>query len=60
MLTEMSDRKRQEPYGLTHVCDIKLKATNEQTKKKTRQELIDTDNSMVVTILGKGKRIGGG
>ena len=32
--------------------DIKLKATNEQTKK---QDLIDTDNSMVVTK-GKGGR----
>ena len=30
--------------------DIKLKATNEQTKK---QELIDTDHTMVVTE-GKG------
>ena len=33
--------------------DIKLKVTNEQTRKTNKQELIDTDNSMVITI-GKG------
>ena len=41
MLSKISlVRKREEPYGFTHVWDVKLK-------------LIDTDNSMVVTR-GKG------
>ena len=34
-----SDRKSQEPYDLTHVWDIKLKATNKQTRQQT-----DTDS----------------
>ena len=28
--------------------DIKFKVTNEQTEKTTKQELIETDSSMVV------------
>ena len=34
-----SDRKSQELYDLTHVWDIKLKATNKQTRQQT-----DTDS----------------
>ena len=36
-----SNKKSQEPYDFTHICDIKQKATN--------KKLIDTDNSMAVT-----------
>ena len=50
---------------------MKLKATKEQTRKKRRQKLIDTNNSMVVTrrkwvglVKGKGGQmyltLGGG
>ena len=50
-----SSRKIQEPYDFTHICDIKLKATNEQTRKPTKQKLIDTDNS---TVISRGKGVG--
>ena len=44
-------QKRQEPYDLTHVWDIKLKVTT----KENKQKLTDTDNSVVVTR-GRGWR----
>ena len=37
---------------ISFMWDIKLKATNEQTRKTNKQKHIDTDNSMAVT---KGK-----
>ena len=47
IISNKSDKKSQ-PCDFIHMWDIKLKATNEQTRKKT-QELTDTDNSMEVT-----------
>ena len=38
-----SERKSQEQYDFTHICDIKLKATN----KSDKQQLIDTGNNML-------------
>ena len=32
-----SDRKRQESYDFTHMWDLKLKATKEQTRKKPNE-----------------------
>ena len=37
MLSKMSDRKSQEPHDFTHIWDLKLKATNEQTRKTNKQ-----------------------
>ena len=31
-----SDRKSQEPYDFTDMCDIKMKATNDQTRQTKR------------------------
>lgn len=38
MLNEIS-QKNQEPYDFAHVWDIKLKATNEKTRKTKQQKL---------------------
>ena len=34
---------------ISFMWDIKLKATNEQTRKTNKQKYIDTDNRMVIT-----------
>ena len=39
--------------NFTHLWDIKLKATNEETRQLNKQKLTDTDNSIVGT---RGKR----
>ena len=38
------------------MCNRKLKATNEHTRKTNKQTLIDTDDSLGVT---RGKGVGG-
>ena len=59
-----SDRKKSRPCDFTHLWDIKLKATNQQTRKTNKFK--DTDNSMVVTrkkgggvLKGEGTQIYG-
>ena len=48
-----SDAKSQEPYDFTDMWDVKLKATNKQTR---HQKLIDADNSKVVSSGKEGGR----
>ena len=52
-LREISQKKLRILYDFAHMWDIKLKATNEQTRKTSTQKLIHTDSSIVVTR-GKG------
>ena len=46
-------RKTQEPYDFTHMWDIKLKETSEQTGKTSKHKLIGIDTSVLVSR-GKG------
>ena len=53
MLSKVSQTETTRNHMISLIWDIKLKATNERTRKTSKQELTDTDNSMSVTIEGE-------
>ena len=53
MLSDVSLVEQVKNHMISLIWDIKLKATNERTRKTSKQELTDTDNSMSVTIEGE-------
>ena len=53
----MSKRRNQKPYEFTHMWNIKLKATNEQTRKTNKRKL---KTQTTVWWLPEGREVGCG
>lgn len=46
MLSDVSQTEPAKNHMISLIWDMKLKATNERTRKANEQELVDTDHSM--------------
>ena len=54
MIRELSQAEKVKNHMISHTWDVKLKATHEKNKK-SKQNIINTDTSMVVT---RGRGVG--